>query len=286
VAAEQAAAAAAPAEPEVVTKEITLQLVDDADHAKCLMMIVAGSTAERVAQDISEATGVHPVKLFRKQKVNLVSMGDKARVSGTVFVRGLPFFPRTGLLLGRALALGQMRELHAAYSSREFQRSLRTLVGATAGARPIERSRGLQDLTFREQQRILPRYGFAASREGVGNMVLFYQTFFQQDAEIQGLAGEISGLLSTASIEGQVLAAAEGKPKRWAVVGGSSAGGILVRRTADLHSPEVGRIGTGAVLKELALKGDRLQYEKVSGDGPGTGWVSLSFKGADLVRPV
>merc|ERR1711972_718817 len=210
-----------------------------------------------------------------KQKVNLISIADNAKVSGTVLVRGLQSFPRGGVLLGRALALAQMKEFHSAYSSKKFQKDLKALVARTVGAKPIERSRGLQDLTFAEQQRVLPKYGFAATREGVGNMVLFYQSCFQQDAEIQQLANEISNMLSTASVEGlqfQVNDVQE-KGKRWTVVGGGNTGGILVRQTANLHSPEAGRLGTGAVLKEKALKGDRLHYEKLSGDGPSTGWV-------------
>mmetsp|Transcript_156557 Transcript_156557/g.380177 ORF Transcript_156557/g.380177 Transcript_156557/m.380177 type:complete len:908 (+) Transcript_156557:130-2853(+) len=73
---------------------------------------------------------------------------------------------------------------------------------------------------------------------------------------------------------------------QWTVVGGGDKGGILVRRTADLHSPELGRLSTGSIMKEKKLQGDRLQYEKESGDGPDSGWVSLTFKGSELVRRI
>mmetsp|Transcript_41366 Transcript_41366/g.88123 ORF Transcript_41366/g.88123 Transcript_41366/m.88123 type:complete len:663 (+) Transcript_41366:105-2093(+) len=70
----------------------------------------------------------------------------------------------------------------------------------------------------------------------------------------------------------------------WEVVGGGSQGGILVRTGINLKSPEAdGRLATGAIVKQLALDGERLQYELQSGSGPATGWVSLTFKGKDLV---
>eukprot|EP00747_Dinoflagellata_sp_TGD_P191263 gnl/TRDRNA2_/TRDRNA2_54394_c0_seq1.p1 gnl/TRDRNA2_/TRDRNA2_54394_c0~~gnl/TRDRNA2_/TRDRNA2_54394_c0_seq1.p1 ORF type:complete len:169 (-),score=39.04 gnl/TRDRNA2_/TRDRNA2_54394_c0_seq1:90-596(-) len=70
----------------------------------------------------------------------------------------------------------------------------------------------------------------------------------------------------------------------WKVVGGVAQGGIVARCGVDLASlqlPE--RLGTGAVVRELTLQGDRLQFSKVSGNGPETGWVSLKFQGKDLV---
>merc|ERR1712048_802982 len=70
----------------------------------------------------------------------------------------------------------------------------------------------------------------------------------------------------------------------WTVVGGGKAGGIVVRKEKDLKSEELGRIANGAKIKQKELKGERLHYQKVSGDGPDVGWVSLFLKGQELIK--
>mmetsp|Transcript_13405 Transcript_13405/g.42124 ORF Transcript_13405/g.42124 Transcript_13405/m.42124 type:complete len:669 (-) Transcript_13405:89-2095(-) len=71
----------------------------------------------------------------------------------------------------------------------------------------------------------------------------------------------------------------------WEVVGGKKDGGILVRSGKSLTSPELpGRLAVGATIQGVALDGARLEYEKISGDGPKHGWISLSLKGKELVR--
>jgi len=73
-------------------------------------------------------------------------------------------------------------------------------------------------------------------------------------------------------------------PPRWEVVGGADKGGILVREGQDTKSPQVpDRLATGAFVNELRLEGERLQFQKVWGDGPDTGWVSVSLSGRDLL---
>lgn len=72
----------------------------------------------------------------------------------------------------------------------------------------------------------------------------------------------------------------------WEVVGGAAGGGILVREGEKLTSPELpSRLATGAIVRQKELKGERLCFEVLSGDGPSTGWVSLKLKGRDLVVP-
>mmetsp|Transcript_56862 Transcript_56862/g.176374 ORF Transcript_56862/g.176374 Transcript_56862/m.176374 type:complete len:666 (-) Transcript_56862:286-2283(-) len=62
----------------------------------------------------------------------------------------------------------------------------------------------------------------------------------------------------------------------WLVVGGGHAGGILVRKGESMQSPLVPeRLVTGARIEQLFLRNNRLQYQKISGDGPDHGWVSL-----------
>lgn len=46
------------------------------------------------------------------------------------------------------------------------------------------------------------------------------------------------------------------------------------------------RLSTGAKVKEIALIGDRLNYELVEGSGPKTGWISTELKGKILAKQV
>lgn len=73
-------------------------------------------------------------------------------------------------------------------------------------------------------------------------------------------------------------------PQRWEVVGGGDKGGILVREGQDTKSTQLPeRLATGAWVNELQLAGERLQYWKIWGEGPETGWVSVSLSGRDLL---
>jgi len=73
-------------------------------------------------------------------------------------------------------------------------------------------------------------------------------------------------------------------PPRWEVVGGGDKGGILVREGMDTKSPQTPeRLATGAFVNELRVEGERLQFQKVWGDGPETGWVSITLSGRDLL---
>jgi len=73
-------------------------------------------------------------------------------------------------------------------------------------------------------------------------------------------------------------------PSCWEVIGGGDSGGILVRTGLETTSPqESERLSTGAYVKELELCGERLHYQKLSGSGPRSGWVSLKFKGKELL---
>lgn len=73
---------------------------------------------------------------------------------------------------------------------------------------------------------------------------------------------------------------------KWEVVGGGDKGGILVRKGQDLKSPaEDNRLSTGAVVEQVELVGERLNYKLVTGTGPPTGWVSTKLTGKDLLVP-
>lgn len=71
--------------------------------------------------------------------------------------------------------------------------------------------------------------------------------------------------------------------QRWEVVGGADKGGILVREgeaTASAQTSE--RLSTGALIEEVELKGERLNYKLIQGTGPATGWISIKLPGKDL----
>jgi len=77
----------------------------------------------------------------------------------------------------------------------------------------------------------------------------------------------------------------EEKGQLWKVVGGVGKAGILVRTGEELDSAWApGRLSTGALLLEVALRGDRLHYKRITGLGPHTGWVSTRVNDKDLVE--
>jgi len=75
---------------------------------------------------------------------------------------------------------------------------------------------------------------------------------------------------------------AGGEGPLWTVVGGLK-GGIVVRKDRSVRSPELGRLAKNTRVREVELDGERLHYEKVDGDGPDFGWVSVRLKGTDLL---
>lgn len=80
-----------------------------------------------------------------------------------------------------------------------------------------------------------------------------------------------------------ILAVALMSAQLWEVVGGSEKAGIVVRAGRDLKSSELGRLSTGALVLQTDLVGERLSFERLTGTGPSTGWVSLAVKGTELV---
>ncbi|CAK9027136.1 Uncharacterized protein SCF082_LOCUS17781 [Durusdinium trenchii] len=74
--------------------------------------------------------------------------------------------------------------------------------------------------------------------------------------------------------------------KRWEVIGGADKGGILVREGQSTTSKQLAeRLSTGAFVEELDLRGERLNYKRLTGTGPEIGWVSLTVSGKEIVKP-
>lgn len=64
----------------------------------------------------------------------------------------------------------------------------------------------------------------------------------------------------------------------WIVVGGGDKGGLLVRKEISLGSEAFDeRLSTGAVIQEMELEGERLHFQKLIGNGPVEGWISISL---------
>jgi len=69
----------------------------------------------------------------------------------------------------------------------------------------------------------------------------------------------------------------------WEIVGGADKGGILVREGSEKDSPQTdARLSTNAIVEEIELKGDRLNYKLCDGTGPNQGWVAIKITGKDL----
>jgi len=73
-------------------------------------------------------------------------------------------------------------------------------------------------------------------------------------------------------------------PTLWKVVGGTDKGGLIVRNGVETSSrQEAVRLSTGSIIEELSRQADRLEYRLTDGEGPQSGWISVRFKGKELV---
>jgi len=65
----------------------------------------------------------------------------------------------------------------------------------------------------------------------------------------------------------------------WVVTGGHDKGGIVVRNGESVHSPELAsKLMTGSTVEEIEVRGNRLHYKRIRGDGPDFGWVTFKTK--------
>jgi len=76
-----------------------------------------------------------------------------------------------------------------------------------------------------------------------------------------------------------------GEGQIWVVVGGKESGGIIVRKAESISSSQLAfRLATGSQVEELELKGNRMHYKRIRGDGPDWGWVSTVSNGKALAQ--
>lgn len=73
----------------------------------------------------------------------------------------------------------------------------------------------------------------------------------------------------------------------WKVVGGADKGGVIVRAGQETSSDQLAeRLSHGAFVKQLQLRGDRLNYKLLKGGGPSEGWISIKLKAGELAVKV
>jgi len=71
----------------------------------------------------------------------------------------------------------------------------------------------------------------------------------------------------------------------WIVVGGPV--GIRVRKFENLNSRELSaKLIRGTIIEETELRGDRLHYRRLRGEGPDYGWVSIRTSQHELLMPL
>lgn len=219
------------------------------------------------------------------------------------------------MVLSLAQALEMQTLLLAEYSKPSFQEQLRAAHKA-AGNDTVLRAKARQELCLPIQGPIISKFGFEASRKGVAQSISAFTPELNADPAIAANNMRLAQLVNP-SVDFETDAKmAEDKPAKihtkkvaatdtahvaeapqegrvWLVVGGAHAGGLLVRRGKELASAALtttagsqARLATGAKVKELSLEGDRLHYQRLSGDGPDFGWVSTKLKGMRLLEPV
>mmetsp|Transcript_9260 Transcript_9260/g.25974 ORF Transcript_9260/g.25974 Transcript_9260/m.25974 type:complete len:104 (-) Transcript_9260:384-695(-) len=74
---------------------------------------------------------------------------------------------------------------------------------------------------------------------------------------------------------------------RWKVVGGQRTSGIFAReQESDTSCKCPVRLGIGTIVEEVQRIGDKIQFKKVSGDGPKAGWVGINIRGQVVLEQV
>lgn len=69
----------------------------------------------------------------------------------------------------------------------------------------------------------------------------------------------------------------------WEIVGGGETGGILVKDGKAFDSAKLKeRLSTGAIVEEIVLEGERLNFKRLTGTGPEVGWISIKLPNKDL----
>jgi len=77
-----------------------------------------------------------------------------------------------------------------------------------------------------------------------------------------------------------------GSDRLWRITA-SNEMGVIVRPDLDLASQKLSdRLSQGAIVKELALVGDRLHFRTLRGTGPRGGWITIRLGHKELAVPI
>lgn len=199
----------------------------------------------------------------------------------------------------------------AGFKTKEFQELL-WKGHQRAGSDELARMKEKVNATWTIQEKVLANFGFEATRKGLQQSVLAVgnvhinaaQSSDPADQKLNKLMDdnhEIIEWLTNPSLQEKdwyYVPDAEvprpappseeeqrAKGSKWKVIEDQHP---LVRRSESLMSqPYKYRLAPGAMVKAMEdVKGQRLHYQKLSGDGPDYGWVSLHVGAKDLLVPV
>jgi len=202
------------------------------------------------------------------------------------------------------------------YQTHEFQDRLHAAVAA-AGEDPVAQMHARQAVCLPIQGPVIEKYGFEPSLKGVQQTFGALTDELRADPDIAARIVTMSALVErrdphadrdrerdakscaelqssqSHSVSKHAAVFVEAADCRlWKVVGGEHHHGLIVRKGADLSSPQLSvgtheaRLSTCAVVREIELIGERLHYKKITGDGPDFGWVSINLHGSALLEPV
>mmetsp|Transcript_106805 Transcript_106805/g.195772 ORF Transcript_106805/g.195772 Transcript_106805/m.195772 type:complete len:488 (-) Transcript_106805:215-1678(-) len=202
------------------------------------------------------------------------------------------------LELTRERALSLQEELRTAFSGANFQSKL-SLAESAHGHGTLEFKKVQQELIRSVQRQVLPDFGYEPSDEGVAEMRRDVNAFSDASAEVSANIEAINKLIGKipdpeiraefreaqlTKFKPPVLVAKESDNYQ-VVVGDGFRGGILVRLgegvTSLAHRQPLSK---GAIVRVLVTIGNRANFEKVSGEGPNYGWVSLHVRNKPLMQ--
>lgn len=194
--------------------------------------------------------------------------------------------------LTRPQALSIQNALIDAYQSQDFQEKLRVAL-ADAGNDTVAQMHARHQVCLSVQGPIITKYGFESTLNGVQDTFAALSSDDRNHPDIKERLVVMSALTRQDPSRVKTRSIKETVPGRyWLVSGGAHSRGLVVRKDRDLVShllysgTRVARLMHGAVVREIERDGQRLHYQKVAGDGPDFGWVTIDLHGKALLEPV
>eukprot|EP00434_Breviolum_minutum_P001593 symbB.v1.2.001407.t1/scaffold75.1/size348941/13 len=132
-----------------------------------------------------------------------------------------------------------------------------------------------------------PKIGWVSSKANGKDLLLKEERSPKEDvARAESKDGEDTAPDNSKEIEQVPPQGGFNDRVHWEVVG-SNPEGLLVRTGSSLSSKALSsRLALGATVRQLRLEERRLHYELLTGEGPRTGWVSLTANGHRLLKRI